>query len=114
MFSLLSKIYLPIKKGRFEANSSFITQISMTPGKLNTKIKPQKIIGNLLGKLRKFYMIGTVIWKFAAVVKRQFACEQMFYSNVCLCQLVSALFSLVLPLGSLAELHTEFIVGSRK
>ena len=52
MFSLLSKIYCPIKKGRFEANSSFITQISMTPGKLNVKIKLQKIIGNLLGKLQ--------------------------------------------------------------
>ena len=61
MFSLLSKIYCPIKKGRFEANSSFITQISMTPGKLNVKIKLQKIIGNLLGKLQKFYMSGTVI-----------------------------------------------------
>ena len=61
MFSLLSKIFCPIKKVRFEATSSFITQISMTPGKLNAKIKPQKIIGNLLGKLRKFYMSGTVI-----------------------------------------------------
>ena len=50
----------------------------MTPGKLNVKIKLQKIIGNLLGKLRKFYMSGTVIWKFLAVVKRQFACEQIF------------------------------------
>ena len=61
MFSLLSKIYCLIKKGRFEANSSFITQISMTPGKLNVKIKLQKIIGNLLGKLQKFYVSGTVI-----------------------------------------------------
>ena len=111
MFSLLSKIYCPIKKGRFEANSSFITQISMTPGKLNVKIKLQKIIGNLLGKLQKFYMSGTVIYKFVAVVKRQFVCEQMFYSNVFLCQRCSVW---CLPLGSLAELHKEFIVGCRK
>ena len=42
MFSLLSKIFCPIKKGRFEATSSFITQISMTPGKLNAKIYHRK------------------------------------------------------------------------
>ena len=61
MFSLLSKIYCLIKRGRVEATSSFITQISMTPGKLNVKINLQKIIGNFLRKLRKFYMSGMVI-----------------------------------------------------
>ena len=33
------------------------------------KIKLQKIVGNLLGKLRKLYMNGTVIQEFLAVLK---------------------------------------------
>ena len=33
------------------------------------KIKLQKIVGNILDKLRKLYMDGTVIKKFLAVLK---------------------------------------------
>ena len=33
------------------------------------KIKLQKIVGNLLIKLRKLYMNGTVTWKFLAFLK---------------------------------------------
>ena len=35
------------------------------------KIKPQKIVGNLLHKLRKLYMNGTFIYKFIAVLKKK-------------------------------------------
>ena len=35
------------------------------------KIKLQKIVGNLLIKLRKLYMNGTVAWKFLAFLKLQ-------------------------------------------
>ena len=97
MFSLLSKIYCPIKKGRFEANSSFITQISMTPGKLNVKItsenhrefirKASKILHEWNGHLE-------------ICSRRQAAiCLRTDVLQQCFC--VSALFSLVFAFGKL-------------
>ena len=42
------------------------------------KIKPQKIVGNLLYKLRKLYMNETFIYKFLAVLKKK-----KILGNVC-------------------------------
>ena len=39
----------------------FLRKISYSLGSEMWKIKLQKIVGNLLGKLRKLYMNGTVI-----------------------------------------------------
>ena len=39
------------------------------PGKTNVKIKLEKIVRNLYDMLRKWYMNGTVMWKFLAVVR---------------------------------------------
>ena len=35
------------------------------------QIKLQKIVGNLLDKLRKLYLKGTVIWEFLVVLKQK-------------------------------------------
>ena len=37
--------------------------------KTNVKIKLEKIVRNLYDMLRKWYMNGTVMWKFLAVVR---------------------------------------------
>ena len=47
----------------------FSTKNSLTSGVKREKLNLKKILGNLLDKLRKLYMSGTVIKKFLAFLK---------------------------------------------